>query len=391
MSVAIPYIAADLHLSPVAMGAVMSVLYATYSISQIPGGLLADKFGLRRVAAIALFGTSVFTGFTGAALSSLQLIFTRALVGSVEGLYPACSFKAIATWFPRSERATANSIMYASSWLGAVLAPLIVVALVSLWSWRAAFIVLTLPGIICAALIWYFVGDRPSPSTNIPSDETKQEVEEVPDGRPPTTVRESLLQLLDPLLLKYAIASITFGMAWAGFSMWLPTYLVRVRGFPAAEMGMIASLTFFTGMVGSALGGWISDRYFREDRRIPIVFAEIIAAGMILCIFFTESTAVLIICQCVAAFLMMSRFTAFWALPMNTVPAENMGVVSGFLNSADSLAMAIMPIVVGVLIEVSGGGFGLTFACIIAFLLISSAIVMTLPVKFKSQTSEFRV
>ena len=45
MSAAIPYIAADYNLSPLAMGAVMSAFFASYSIAQIPGGLLGDILG----------------------------------------------------------------------------------------------------------------------------------------------------------------------------------------------------------------------------------------------------------------------------------------------------------------------------------------------------------
>jgi MFS family permease len=54
MSVAIPYIAADFKLSPWQSGLVMGVFFASYSISQIPGGILADIFGVRRVATVAM-------------------------------------------------------------------------------------------------------------------------------------------------------------------------------------------------------------------------------------------------------------------------------------------------------------------------------------------------
>jgi MFS family permease len=72
MSVAIPYIAIDYHLSPLAMGVVMGAFFASYSISQIPGGLLADIFGVRRIATIAMLWWSVFTAITGAAANLTQ-------------------------------------------------------------------------------------------------------------------------------------------------------------------------------------------------------------------------------------------------------------------------------------------------------------------------------
>src|SRR6186713_336464 len=77
MSVAIPYIAADFHLSPQASGLVMSVFYAGYAISQIPGGLLADRFGARRVATLAMVWWSAFTAITGAATNLIQMVVVR--------------------------------------------------------------------------------------------------------------------------------------------------------------------------------------------------------------------------------------------------------------------------------------------------------------------------
>src|SRR5690349_8670127 len=88
MSVAIPYIAADYHLSPLAMGIVMSVFFAGYSISQIPGGVLADKFGVRKVATLAMLWWSVFTAATGAAGNLTQMLIIRFVFGLGEGVFP---------------------------------------------------------------------------------------------------------------------------------------------------------------------------------------------------------------------------------------------------------------------------------------------------------------
>ena|SRR5579859_7070874 len=65
MSVALPYIAADFHLSSIESGALMSAFFAGYAISHIPGGVLADLFGSRKVATIAMLWWSAFTALTG--------------------------------------------------------------------------------------------------------------------------------------------------------------------------------------------------------------------------------------------------------------------------------------------------------------------------------------
>ena len=70
MAVAIPYIAVDFKLSPLAMGGVISAFFTGYSIGQIPGGILADRFGTRKVAAPVVWW-SFFTAVTGMVSSLL--------------------------------------------------------------------------------------------------------------------------------------------------------------------------------------------------------------------------------------------------------------------------------------------------------------------------------
>ncbi|WP_417038412.1 MFS transporter, partial [Desulfovibrio legallii] len=65
MSTAIPYIADEFNLSAGEMGVVMSAFFAGYALFQIPGGVLSDRFGARKVLVFAIAWWSLFTLFTG--------------------------------------------------------------------------------------------------------------------------------------------------------------------------------------------------------------------------------------------------------------------------------------------------------------------------------------
>jgi MFS family permease len=97
--------------------------------------------------------------------------------------------------------------------------------------------------------------------------------------------------------------------------------------------------------------------------------------------FETSSVPVLILCQTLAGFFLSAFFSAFWAYPMNTVPARLMGVTGGFINMAGQIAAFLTPIVIGYLIDRSHGGFAPTFALLIISLIVSSAIVLSLPAR----------
>lgn len=381
MSVAIPYVAADLHLSPVAMGAVMSAFFLSYSIAQIPGGLLADRFGARRVATAAMVWWSTFTALTGAITTLSQLIAARFVFGLGEGPYPACAFKTIAQWFPKRERATASSFMFAASFLGAALAPLLVVGIITLWGWREVFFLLFVLGIGMAFVFWRFIPESPSESPSLTAEELAEVTEEQENtvGLAKREPEGLAAILLDPGVIRYFLVMFTFDLAYWGFSSWLPTYLVKARGYSMVEMGIIASLPAFAGTAGCLLAGWMSDRFFSNSRRLPIVLSEWIAAVLLYLTFTATSTAALITFQTLAGFFIMFFFGVFWALPMNTVPARHMGVTGAFINMAGQIAAVTAPLVIGLLVDRSGGRFELTFGFLIACLLVSSLMVLTIP------------
>lgn len=381
MSVAIPYIAAEYHLTPVAMGVVMSMFFASYAISQIPGGLLADRFGVRRVGTVALLWWSAFTAVTGAAGNLSHMLFARLFFGFGEGVFPTSAFKAVALWFPKRERGTANAIMLAAGQIGATLAPLLLVPILAHWGWRAVFYSLSLPGIATAFLFWKVIKDTPAA---IDGEDPAQVAHDTPATVPKVSFIEVLKQ---QNMLRFVLAYFFLDIAYWGLTSWLPTYLVQARGFSMVQMGVAAALPQLAGFVGSILGGWLSDRYFHNNRRIPIVAAQLASALLLYLTFTTTSASLVVIYQIGAGFFLNVFFTAFWAVPMTTVSVKQMGVTTGIINTAGQTAAFLSPMLVGYLVGSSGGSYDLTFMVFIACLLISCAVVISMT-RLQRQVSE---
>jgi sugar phosphate permease len=327
---------------------------------------------------------SVFTAITGAAANLTQMLIARFGFGLGEGVFPACGFKTIAVWFPRKERATANAIKLSSNSLGSALAPLAVVPIVSFWGWRTVFYSLFLPGVLISLLFWIFIPDKPSESSRVSNEELAEIEESGVDATQNSETRINLLKILkEPNVLKCFFVLFAFDIAYWGFTTWLPTYLVKARGFSIVQMGVAASLPHFAGTVGCIFGGWVSDKYFGNNRRMPIVATQLTSALLLYLTFAAKSATMLVICQTLAGLCLTSFFSTFWAIPMNTVPKKLMGVTSGFINMAGQTAAFISPIVVGYLVGASGGNYDLSFMFLIAALLVSCAIVFTLPGKLQ--------
>jgi sugar phosphate permease len=385
MAVAIPYIAVDFKLTPLAMGGVMSAFFAGYSIAQIPGGILADRFGLRKVSALAIGWWSVFTALTGMVGSLFHMLVVRVIFGLGEGLFPGCSFKGISVWFPQRERSTANAIMLASNYLGPAITPLVVVAIMAAWGWRATFFVLFIPGLIIVSCLWVYLRDRPADNPKLSPEEL---VEIEGDQRSQAQAAGKKLTIAEALkertVWQCFLVLFFYDLTVKGFSAWLPSYLVKARGFNMLHMGIAASLPYFAGTLCCVLGGWVSDRFFPKRRRIPIVATQLLSALFLYLTCTTKVIVLVVVYQTLTGACLAFFLSTFWALPMNTIPKSVMGTAGGFINMAGQIAAVVSPLVIGYLVQISKGGFYSAFMFQIGAVLVSVAIVFTL----KEQTGE---
>ena len=130
MAIAIPYIATEFGLSATSMGVVMSAFFFGYATCQIPGGILVDKFGARKVMIGTILFWSGMTVVSGAMWSLTSLVVARVFFGIGEGLQPPSAHKTISHWFTTKERSFAVSTMITANVVGSAFAPLIAVPIV---------------------------------------------------------------------------------------------------------------------------------------------------------------------------------------------------------------------------------------------------------------------
>ncbi|MEU2229315.1 MFS transporter, partial [Streptomyces sp. NPDC018347] len=126
IGLALPMIGDEFSLSNTQLGGVVSIFAIFYMLGQVPGGMLADRFGPRPLLIVALILWSVFTALTGFAWGLVSLMVMRAMFGLSQGLFPAASFKALAERTRPKTRATAMGFMIGANNLGPGIAPLII-------------------------------------------------------------------------------------------------------------------------------------------------------------------------------------------------------------------------------------------------------------------------
>lgn len=369
MNVSIVEVAKEFHLSPSALGVVLSSFFAGYALMQVPGGWLADKYGSRKIITIAIIFWSIFTVFTGFAWSLLSMIMIRFLFGLGEGAYPAASSKAIADAFPKEERAKAQTIMMSSNSLGGVIAPLIATPLLVWIGWRNVFIAIGLLGIIVAWLLWYYLKPE-NLSENTGENETKR------------TEKPSFKELMKNATL-WKLGIMWFGMStliW-GLISWMPVYLTQVRGLDLLSMGMLTSIPALTGAVGTIIGGRLFLSHFYGKEKIYATLFSLLAILFLYLLFNAPSVALVITYQSLCTTFHGLVFAIIMAMPHQVFEKNVIGSSIGFINFLGMIGALLTPTVMGMLIEIFNGSYPAAFSYLIAcaFLSVLASITLARP------------
>lgn len=375
MASAIPFIAKEFQLSALQMGAVMSAFFFGYAGMQLPGGLLADRYGPRRIIVIAIVCWSVFTACTGLATSLATMLAIRVLFGVCEGAFPAAASKTVVTCFPPREVGRANGMILMAVQLGALLAPPLVAILVLAWGWRSAFYVLLLPGIVLAIIVWIFLDDAVSTSRRSSAQELAPSTSAATLVEASADSRTRVLELLRHPAVRWCCVTAFFSnLASWGLLNWLPTYLLKARGFSVAQMGTFLPLLFAGGALGYLLGGYIADRFFRESRRALVLCGLVFAAGFTFLAASTDSGHATIAFLTAAFVCLSAAESNIFTLPLVVVPQYIAGSAFGFVNTASQCAGFLSPLVAGYILDTSGGNFGLMLYCCVGSMAISAAL-----------------
>jgi sugar phosphate permease len=282
--------------------------------------------------------------------------------------------------------------MLASNSLGPAITPLFVVAIMSVWGWRSVYFALFVPGLVMIVLLWIFVRDKPADSPKL----SPQELMEIEGDQTPGSKTAEKTTTIQQILKEKAVWQcflilFFFDITLWGFMTWLPSYLVKARGFKMMQMGVAASLPFFAGMIGCLLGGWISDKFFSTRRKVPIVATQLLSAFFLYLTFTTKDMMWMVLWQTLAGACIKFFISSFWALPMNTIPKSVMGTAGAFINLAGQIAALVSPLVIGYLVQTAHGGFDSSFQFLIGAALVSCGIVLTLRKQAVEEPQELAV
>jgi sugar phosphate permease len=362
ISVAAPAIMKEFTLTKVQMGVVFSAFVFPYALFQLPIGMLGDKYGPRKVLSTIVLLWSIFTGATALAWNLVSLVVFRVLFGMSEaGAFPNAT-RAFSHWLPTTERGFAGGITHACARVAGGLTPVIVVAIMSLWGWRSAFVTFAIAGILWSAFWFVWYRDNPREFNERWGGVNRAEIDLINGGgKPPKTVPTvPFSQLIGSKNLWFlGMSYFMYSFAFWIYLAWLPTYLVEARGFSLLSMSIFASLPMLAGAVGDALGGWISDKLWARtnnakfSRRSVPIFGLIMAALLMTPGAMTSSPYMAISLLTGGMFSMEISVGAYWAVCLD-IGQESAGSAAGMMSCLGNAGSAVSPVVFGAVVQYTG-------------------------------------
>jgi MFS transporter, ACS family, glucarate transporter len=358
-------IEAELSLSRVQMGWVFFIFSWAYTLFEIPGGWMGDRWGARIVLLRVVTLWSFFTAATGWAWNYASLLVCRFLFGAGEaGCFPNLA-KMVRNWLPGHERLRAQGLVWLAARWGGAVTPFLVALLLQHVSWRHAFEMFGVLGVVWGALFFWWFRDHPRDHPRV----NAAELALIPDAHVPTESADTPWRAIFAnrsvrlLLLQYFLLS----YGWWFYIQWLPTYLKEARGFALAkdqiQGAVLAGLPLFLGGIGCWLGGFAEPRLGRRvgtaRARRGIGVGGFAATGVFLLVSIHLRDPVLaMLAMGLAGFANDLTIPVSWGVCMD-IGGRHTGTVSGAMNMMGAAGGAVAGPMVAYLLRASGDNWNL--------------------------------
>ena len=354
-SILIEPIRLEIHLSDTQLGLLGGIAFAIfYTFAGIPIARWADVGVRKNIVALALVIWSVMTMFTSTAKGFGTLLIARVGVGIGEAGCSPPIHSLISDMYPEEERGTALSTYALGIPIGAAIGTLVGGWIGEYFGWRMAFLVVGLPGIIVAIVVFFTVREPPRGHSE-------------PDH---VEVQKDLVPLADTIRFLWGLkafrhlsfAGALHAFVGYGVGLFIPAFFMRVHGFGLAETSTYLFLIGLTGMIGTYLGGYLSDRMGRKDKRwymgVPGI-ATIISVPFAVLFYTTGDPMLAIVLAIPGAILGPMYLGPTFAMTQTLVPPAMRSTASAILLFVLNLiGLGLGPVFAGFLSDTLKPGYG---------------------------------
>jgi len=338
LSALAPYLKTEYQWSNTDFAWIVIAFRCGYTIFQVVSGRLLDKLGTRRGLSLAVAWYSVVAMATSMATGFRSFLAFRFLLGAGEAANWPGATKAVSEWFPKSERGMAVAIFDSGSAVGGAIAPVLAIWLYAqLGSWRPAFIITGVLG-----LVWLVFWRR---YYYTPKGQVQDE--DIPSGPSPSW---------SSLLRRRETWGIVLGKAltdpvWFFITDWFAIYLVS-KGFRLENTLLGFWVPFLAADLGNFAGGGLSSYWIKRGwpvlkARKMVVLLGGIGMTLLVPVIATSNFTLIITLFAISTFSYAAWSTMGLTFPADIYPGSAVATVSGMSGAAAGIGTITSTLIIG--------------------------------------------
>lgn len=253
--------------TPAEFGMIGSALFYTYALGKLTNGFLADHANMRLFLTFGFVMTAICNIGMGFADTVLVATVIWGINGWFQGFGAPGGVVAMTAWFSNKERGRMYGLWNTAHSIGEGLTFFVIGAVVAYFGWRWGYFVPAMIGFAAAAMMWFFVRDRPR-TMGLPTvaDWKNDHLPESDASKIKTTLALQFSILRIPAIWILALSSAANYVTRYAMNSWGPLYLQEARGMDEVASGTMLMISTLAGVAGSILYGVISDKFFNARR-----------------------------------------------------------------------------------------------------------------------------
>ena len=341
LSSVIPPLREDLGVTDAQVGLAGLLFLWTYAIASPFAGNLADKYSRSKIVFWSILIWSLITLLTGLSRNTTDLLVLRAALGLAESFYLPAAVALLGEHHGPATRGKAMGFHLIGLNLGVLLGGAFVGSLAEHYGWRPGFWILGVMGIALACGAKYFLSDGPVP---------------VAEAKPITVIAAKPAQawgylLRTPSFHGLLLSAIVAGVASWTFLSWLPLFFSENYGMKLGAAGL-AGVALYKApvLLGTGVGGWISDKAIRHNGRARVMIKAL--SFLVSCpfLFFfigAPTFALLATMLIVSSFIRAIGVPSEHAIICEVVPPQFRSTAIGIFNTCGSAAGGVGVLLAG--------------------------------------------
>lgn len=373
----LPILEDEWDLSDTQLGLITTVFVFVSTLAAIPAGYVADHFRRNRVIGWTLLSWSGLIMLSATAVSYLNLLVARAVMGIGQAVDDPASTSYLADSYPARMRARVFSWQQVSFFVGGGIGLALGGWVGETWGWRWAFAVVAIPGALVALAVFRLREPRRG-EAELPEDMTWEEIHALPPRAPApghgaeglsyrqfsrlaaTEIVSQLKMIFGIRTMRYVligVAALLFTVA--GIGTWLAIYHQRYSDMTIAQATAVTGgLLGVGGLFGTLIGGAASDRFhhrWKGGRIVMVVWSSVGCAVLFMISFAVGSVPLRIALEFVGITMAAGAAPGLRAAMLDVTPIESRGVgASAMALTTAIFGQAAAPFIVGVVADWTG-------------------------------------